>query len=403
MPKYRYVAVGADGGKQSGAIIAPSVSSARFELSNRHLQVQSLRERKKFADIEITKKKVPPQEIANLSRQLSAFLRAGVPVIEAMDAIAQETKSKELRAILQEMVTQLRAGDPFSDAVSAHAVHFPSYYPGIVRSAELSGRLDVVLDQLAEYIDRDQQTRRRVKAALTYPAVIGVMSVITVIILVGFVLPKFKTFFESFDASLPITTRALIGLGDFVEKSGWMVGIGLVAALLLLVLFARSERGKLTRDRLLLKIPVLRDVVRAAVVERFCRILSAMVEAGVPISAAMTAAIESTDNRVFSPALVRASGEMLEGRGLAQPIAESRLFPGTVTQMVRVGEETGTLDRQLEVAAEYYEKELTFKLDRLTSLFEPAMIVVMGLIVGFVAIALVQAMYGVYGQSGIGG
>jgi type IV pilus assembly protein PilC len=403
MPKYRYVAVGADGGKQSGAIIAPSVSSARFELSNRHLQVQSLRERKKFADIEITKKKVPPQEIANLSRQLSAFLRAGVPVIEAMDAIAQETKSKELRAILQEMVTQLRAGDPFSDAVSAHAVHFPSYYPGIVRSAELSGRLDVVLDQLAEYIDRDQQTRRRVKAALTYPAVIGVMSVITVIILVGFVLPKFKTFFESFDASLPFTTRALIGLGDFVEKSGWMVGIGLVLGLLLLVLFARSERGKLTRDRLLLKIPVLRDVVRAAVVERFCRILSAMVEAGVPISAAMTAAIESTDNRVFSPALVRASGEMLEGRGLAQPIAESRLFPGTVTQMVRVGEETGTLDRQLEVAAEYYEKELTFKLDRLTSLFEPAMIIVMGLIVGFVAIALVQAMYGVYGQSGIGG
>jgi type IV pilus assembly protein PilC len=169
------------------------------------------------------------------------------------------------------------------------------------------------------------------------------------------------------------------------------------------VLFARSERGKLTRDRLLLRVPVLRDVVRAAVVERFCRILSAMVEAGVPISAAMTAAIDSTNNRVFSPALVKASNEMLEGRGLAQPIAESGLFPGTVTQMMRVGEETGTLDRQLEVAATYYEKELTFKLDRLTSLFEPAMIIVMGVIVGFVAIAMVQAMYGVYGQADIGG
>ena len=403
MPKFRYVAAGADGAKQSGVIVAPSASSARFELTSRRLKVRALRERKRFSQIEITKKKVGAQEISNLSRQLSAFLKAGVPVIDAMDAIAQETKSKELRAMLQEMVTQLRAGDPFSDAVSSHARHFPSYYPGIVRSAELSGRLDVVLEQLAEYIDRDLQTRRRVKSALTYPAVIGVMSVITVIILVGFVLPKFKVFFESFDAKLPLTTRSLLALGDFVETSGWMVAVGGVVALVLLVLFVRSERGHRTKDRLLLRIPVLRDVVRGAVVERFCRILSAMVEAGVPISAAMTAAIQSTDNRVFSGALVKASGEMLEGRGLAQPIAESRLFPGTVTQMIRVGEETGTLDRQLEVAAEYYEKELTFKLDRLTSLFEPAMIIVMGLIVGFVAIALVQAMYGVYGQSGIGG
>jgi type IV pilus assembly protein PilC len=401
MPSYRYVAVGADGTKQSGSIAAPSEASARYELNNHRLQVRSLRERKKFSQVEITKKKVKIQEIANLSRQLSAFLKAGVPVIDAMQAIGQETKSKELRAILTEMTAQLRAGDPFSEAVAAHAMHFPAYYPGIVRSAELSGRLDAVLDQLADYIDRDEHTRRRVKSALTYPMVIGVMSIVTVVILIGFVLPRFKVFFESFDAELPMTTKSLLALGDFMETSGWMVAVGFVVFMVLLFLFARSERGHLTRDRLLLKIPVLREVVRGAVVERFCRILSAMVEAGVPISAAMTAAIESTNNRVFNAALIKASTEMLEGRGLAQPIAESNLFPGTVTQMIRVGEETGTLDRQLEVAAEYYEKELVFKLDRLTSLFEPAMIIVMGLIVGFVAVALVQAMYGVYGQSGI--
>jgi type IV pilus assembly protein PilC len=393
MPKFRYVAVGADGAKQAGAIVAPNASSARFELTSRRLQVRSLRERKRFKDIEITKKKAEPQEIANLSRQLSAFLKAGVPIIDAMEAIAQETKSKELRSILNEMTTQLRAGEPFSDAVSTHAMHFPSYYPGIVRSAELSGRLDVVLEQLADYIDRDLQTRRRVKSALTYPAVIGVMSVITVLILVGFVLPKFKTFFEGFDAELPMTTRSLLALGDFVETSGWMVAVGGVAALLLLVLFARSERGKLTRDRILLRVPVLRDVVRAAVVERFCRILSAMVEAGVPISAAMTAAIDSTNNRVFGPALVKASNEMLEGRGLAQPIAETGMFPGTVTQMMRVGEETGTLDAQLDAAASYYARELDYKLKKLTSIFEPAVIIVMGGIVGFIAMAIILPIF----------
>jgi type IV pilus assembly protein PilC len=402
MPKYRYVAVGADGGKQSGAIVAPSASSARFELTNRRLQIRSLRERKKFTEIEITKTRVKPEEIANLSRQLSAFLKAGVPVLEAIDSIAEETKSKQLRPILQEMATRLRAGDPFSVAISAHAEHFPSYYPGIVRSAELSGRLDLVLEQLAAYIDRDLQTRRRVKSALTYPAILGVMSIVTVGILIGFVLPKFKGFFEGFDAKLPVTTRAMLALGDFMETRGWMVGLGAVAFILLVVLFARSERGRRTRDRLVLRVPVLRDVVRDAIVERFCRILSAMVSAGIPISAAMSAAIESTDNRVYDAALVKSSEQMLQGRGLAKPIAETGLFPGTVTQMMRVGEETGTLDRQLDVAAEYYEKELSYKLNRLTTLFEPAMIVFMGAVVGFVAVALVQAMYGIYSQGNLG-
>jgi len=402
MPNFRYVALDSEGAKQSGAIAAPSVASARFELTNRRLTVKSLKERKKFTEIEITKVKVKPQEIANLSRQLSAFLKAGVPVLDAMQSIGEETKSKQLRQILLDMATQLRAGDPFSDAVAANATHFPSYYPGIIRSAELSGRLDVVLEQLADYIDRDLQTRRRVKSALTYPMILGIMSVVTVGILVGFVLPKFKVFFESFDAKLPFTTRAMLATGDFMEKRGWMVALGLLAFIVLWVAYFKTERGRLTKDRMMLRIPVIRDVVRDAIIERFCRILSAMIEAGIPISSAMQAAIDSTDNRVYDAALVHSSEQMLQGRGLSKPITETGLFPGTVTQMLRVGEETGTLDRQLEVAAEYYEKELSFKLERLTALFEPAVIVFMGLIVGFVAVALVQAMYGVYSQTDLG-
>jgi type IV pilus assembly protein PilC len=401
MPSYRYVALRTDGHKQSGRIMAPSSVSARFELTSRQLQVRTLRERKKFSKIEITKTLIKPNEIANLSRQLSAFLKAGVPIIEALDAIADETKNQQLATMLVEIAAQLRAGDPFSEAIAAHAENFPSYYPGIIGSAELSGRLDVVLDQLADYIDRDLQTRRRIKSALTYPAILGVMSIVTVGILVGYVLPKFKVFFQSFHAKLPFTTRFMLGLGDFAQKSGWMVVVGLIAAIGLLALYGRSERGHLTRDRLVLRIPVLREVVRCAITERFCRILSAMVKAGVPISAGMSAAIDSTDNRVYSRKLVQASEEMLQGRGFAGPVSDTGLFPGTVTQMIRVGEETGTLDRQLEVAAQYYDKELGFKLERLTALFEPMMIVVMGLVVGFVAVALVQAMYGMYSNGGI--
>ena len=366
-------------------------------------EVVRVRPRRKLTEIQLTKKRVKPQEIANLSRQLSAFLRAGIPIIRALDTIADESKDRELRTMLAEISAKLSTGDTLSDALAPHARHLPSYYPGIIRSAELSGRMDVVLDQLADYIDRDTETRRKVKAALMYPGILGGMSVATVGILVAFVLPKFKTFFIGFNAELPATTKMLLALGTFVGESGRQLGAGIVVFVTVFVLLARTERGRLTRNRLSLKTPAIKGVVEAAVIERFCRILAAMVHAGIPISESMAAAIESTDNRVFSRGLVLASEEMLEGNGFAAPIADTRLFPGMVTQMMRVGEETGTLDDQLTVCAEFYERELAFKLARLTGLFEPLIIVVMGCVVGFVAVALVQAMYGVYGQSGVGG
>lgn len=402
MTKFKYSATTPDGKRQSGTITAATSVSARYELISRQLTVRSLRERKSFSKIEITKKKVKPQDIANLSRQLSAFMRAGIPILDALEATSTEC-SPEMRVMLQEIAAQLRAGDTFSDTIAAHADNFPTYYPGITRSAELSGQLDVVLEQLAEYIDRDQATRRKIKSALTYPLVLAAVSVVTVVVLVGFVLPKFAVFFESFNAQLPLTTRIMLGAGDAFQSYWHLIFGSVFAASVLFMTVGRSERGRLFRNRLALRTPAVRDVVRASVVERFCRILSAMVQAGIPIADAMSAAIDSTDNRVFKRSLVPASKRMLGGDGLATPLGESGLFPGMVVQMMRVGEETGTLDTQLEIAADFYEKELSFKLERLTALFEPMVIVAMGCVVGFVAIALVQAMYGIYSQPTAGG
>ena len=216
MSKFRYVAVGPEGARQAGTITAPSMISARYELVARQFKVKTLRERKSFTKIEVTKKKVKAQDIANLSRQLAAFLRAGISILDAMDAIAEETTNEVMRQMLIEMADQLRGGDTFADAIALHDEHFPTYYPGIVKSAELSGQLDDVLDQLASYIDRDQSTRRKVKSAMTYPMVLGVMAVVTCSILIGFVLPKFKDFFAGFDAQLPMTTKLMLGLGAFI-------------------------------------------------------------------------------------------------------------------------------------------------------------------------------------------
>jgi type IV pilus assembly protein PilC len=356
------------------------------------------RRKRSILHAEITPKKVKQAELMNFSRQAAAFLRAGIPVLEALGVLAGETKNALLRTILADAMTALRSGSSFADALGARPGAFPSYYVPMVRSAELTGNLDAVLDQLAVYIERDLEARRKVKSALTYPSVVAAMSVCSVIVLAVWVLPKFKTFFAGLDARLPLATRALLGVTDLFALLWPVLVGGAVAAAVALVLSIRTERGRRLRDRMMLAAPAVGPVVRFAIVERFCRVLSALVTAGVPLPDALVVASDGTGNRVFQQGLGKAREAMIRGEGLARPIAASGLFPAGANQMLRVGEVTGTLDQQLEFAASFYERELNYRLKKFTDLFEPAVIVFMGVIVGFVAIALVSAMYGIFNQ-----
>ena len=398
MPKFKYVAIDPDGSKVTGVQEAPSAVRVRNDLLGRAYQVVEVKERKPFTEIEITTKKIKPADLMNFSRQMAAFLRAGIPILDALDALTEDASNKILRATLIEIADALRAGSTFSDAAAAHDDLFPSYYVGILRSAELTGNLDVVLEQLARYIERDLETARTLKSALTYPMVIMAMAVVTVVILVSYVLPKFETFFKSFKAKLPLSTRMLISFGSFVSTWWWLILAVIVAVVVGTFLYLRTDRGAYNKDRLLLKFPAVGDVVQCAAIERFCRILGAMLRAGVAIPEAMAASSAAANNRVYKKALNEARDAMLRGEGLARPLADTGLFPGAAAQMLRVGEDSGTLDQQLETAAGYYESELQYKVKRLTTLFEPTIIVIMGLVVGFVAIALVSAMYGIFNQ-----
>jgi type IV pilus assembly protein PilC len=299
---------------------------------------------------------------------------------------------------LLEIEEGLRRGETLSDCLDRHPKIFPEYYRGIMRSAELTGRLDVVLDQLARYLERDLDARRKITSALVYPLVIAGFSVVTVVILAWFVLPKFKAFFENLDAELPLTTRILLGFTDFLATYWWLV-LGVIAVLTLTIaLIGRTNGGRYARDRILLGLPVIGETVTVALVERFCRVLASMAAAGVALPTALRVATESLRNRVFMRQLAHVGDEMMRGEGLARPLAAVKVFPGTAARMIRVGEETGTLDAQLEVTARYYEGELDHRLKKLTAFFEPAVIVGMGLVVGFVAVAMVQAMYGIFNQ-----
>jgi type IV pilus assembly protein PilC len=335
----------------------------------------------------------------HFSRQLAVFIQSGIPITEALEIISSETSNKQFKEIQDDILKSIESGSTFADAAAHHQKAFPPYYMGILRAAELTGNLDTVLVRLSEYIERDLEARRKVVSALTYPAIIAVLAVVVVGVLVGFVLPRFETFFSDLNAKLPLPTRMLLSMAHFLHHWWFLfvgVGVLLIAAG---VWLQQVEQGRRIRDKMLLRLPVLGDVVRHAVLERFCRILSSMMSAGVPLPESLKVASEATGNRVYIEALATAREQMIRGAGLAAPLADTGLFPTAARQMFRVGESTGSLDSQLETAAAYFDRELDYKVKRFTNLFEPAVILAMGFVVGFVAIALISAMYGIFRQT----
>ncbi|WP_028651794.1 type II secretion system F family protein [Nocardioides halotolerans] len=398
MPKFAYVAVTPDGQQVKGKTRATSRGDAEITLYGKELRDLRVKERKSILQYEISGPRIKKADVMHLSRQIAAFLRAGLPILEAVHTIGAESESSSVRRMMNEIEDGLRSGERFSDCLERYPKVFPGFYRGMVRSAELTGELDTVLARLAIYIERDLEARRKIKSALIYPTAVAIMSVVTVVILAVWVLPKFELFFEDLDATLPLPTRMLLGFTDFIGSYWWALAAGLGAVLLLGFLVTRFEFGKYARDAFLLRIPVLGETIRYALVERFCRVLASMVGAGVNLTEALSVTTEALRNRVFIKQLGTVSDAMLEGEGISGPLARTRLFPGTATQMLRVGEETGSLDDQLQVTAEYYEVELDYKIKKLTSIFEPLVIVVMGGIVGFVAVALVSAMYDIFNQ-----
>jgi type IV pilus assembly protein PilC len=398
MPRYKFEALNLNGETVSGVEQAESSGAARLALVNRELQPFLVSEKASILRFEITKKRVPRTVIMQFSRQLAVFMAAGIPILEALEIILEETSDRTFKKALSDIVVALQAGDTFAAAASAHPEAFPKFFVGILESAELTGALDVVLNQLSDYLQRDADARSRVTSALVYPLVVLGMSAVTVVVLAVFVLPRFKTFFTSLNAKLPLPTRMLLSATNFFSSYYLEIIVGIILIAIIGIATWRSKQGRMRLDAIILKLPLFGDMVQHAILERICRILASMIAAGVSLPEAMTVTGEATNNFVYRRGLAAVREEMLQGQGFAGPLARSGLFPSAARQIFRVGEETGTLDVQLGIAAAFYDRELDTKIKRFTSLFEPAVIIIMGVVVGFVAVALVSAMYGIYKQ-----
>ena len=397
MPRFAYTAIDAAGTSVEGVTKASTIGEARNLLLAKNLYPVKIEERRGALDFELTKVKVKKKELMNFTRQLAVFVKAGIPLTEAMEVIGDETSDVALQRTISDMVEDLRNGGTLSGAAMKHPEAFPTYYIGILGSAELTGKLDDTLESLAGYLERELDTRSKVVSALSYPAVVMVLALGTVSILAGYVLPQFKPLFEELDADLPFATRALLFVADVFTVYFYFPLTVMFGIIGFFVWTTKSVKGKRLRDKMMLKLPVLSGIVEYSILERFCRILGAMVRAGVPLPDAMRTTTEATNNSVYRERLAEAQAEMLEGGGFAAPLTRTQLFPGAARQMFKVGEETGTLDQQLEVASIYFDRELEYRIKKFTAMFEPLMIVLVGVMVGFVAVALVQAMYGVMG------
>lgn len=333
-------------------------------------------------------------DLVLFSRQLATFLKVGVPITDAIRLLRSGTRSGAFKAALDDVNDDLDEGESFSVAISHHPNVFNQLYVDMVRAAEYSGSLDRVLLQISSYLQRQDTAMKKLRSAMIYPAVILSLAVVVCGVLIVFVLPNFVALFREFHADLPAPTKILIATGTFAQT--WRIAILAVALVVVLGVFLAMQTvpGRVFWDYTLIRIPVLGSIVSFAIVERFTRTLATMLRAGIPISQTFDVAIASAGNIRYRRGLEAVRQRMVTGDGFSEPLAATGLFAPMVLRMVRVGEETGTLDQSLEQIADFLAEEMDYKVRNMIALMEPSLVIAVGGAVGFVAVSVILPMYG---------
>jgi type IV pilus assembly protein PilC len=334
-------------------------------------------------------------ELVVFSRMMATFIRAGIPILDGLDVVRQQGVSAPFRRTLDDVAVQLRNGETLSAALTRHPRVFPRLYVDMIVAAEATGELDAILDQLARYLERADATARRIRQAMLYPAIVLCMAGVVVAILTIVVLPSFVALFNDFEAELPLPTQIMMAIGTF----GGSYGIQTLAVILGLIgvfMLVRDTRiVRRYRQRVILRVPVVGGLARLGIETRFARTLGILLRAGVPIARAFDIATAGTVNETYIKRLAPVRERLLSGEGIATPLAASRLFGPLLIQMVKVGEETGTLDRYLDQAADFMDDELDYRTKQMVTVIEPMLILGVALVVGFVALSVVTPMYGI--------
>jgi len=387
----------------TGTLEADSFELVRAKLSDLSYHVLNIRQAKAGGGLQEalnSMQRVKLRDLVMFSRQFATMIDAGLSVVKCLDILQKQTRNPKLKEVIGEVKRDVAGGMSLTEALQKHPRIFSPLYVNMIRSAEAGGILDQVLDRLSGFLEKEQETRNKVKSAMTYPAVVFSFAMLMLMGLLFFVLPKFKTIFETMGLKLPLTTKILLNSSDYM-KSYWYIGLVLMIGTVVLVkVFARTERGKYAIDAGKLKMPIFGDLILKTAVSRFARTFGTLITSGVPVLRALEIVSDTAGNRVIADTVVRARHSIKEGEKISTPLFGSKIFPVMVTQMIAIGEETGRLDQMLTKVANFYDDEVDNTLKSLTSLIEPLMIVGLGLIVGFIAISVISPIYSLVGSLG---
>jgi len=338
--------------------------------------------------------RVRTSDLILFSRQLATFIRVGVPITDAIKLLHDASNSGPFRAALDDITEDLDAGESLSTAIAHHPNVFSELYVDMVRAAEYSGTLDRVLAQIAAHFQRQDSAIKKLRSAMIYPTIILLLAISVCTILIVFVLPNFVAIFHEFKEQLPLPTKIMLGVGVFAQQWRIQILVGLGIAILIIGLFLSSKPGKIFLDYTTIRLPVIGSILTYAIIERFTRTLSTMLRAGIPISQTFDVAIASAGNIRYRRGLESVKARMVTGDGFSGPLEETGLFAPMMIRMIRVGEETGSLDSSLEQIADFLSEEMDYKVRNMIALIEPSLVIAVGVAVGFVAVSVILPMYG---------
>ncbi len=377
----------------SGERFSNSPQALAAVLRREQIAPISIRE-KKTAEFNLSlRKRVSQTEVAIFTRQFSVMIDAGLPLVQCLEGIAQQQQNAAFKSILEQVRSDVESGSTLSEAMARHPKAFDSLFTNMVAAGETGGILDTILQRLAIFIDKVVKLKRAVRSAMIYPSVILSIAVGVVAVILWKVIPVFRTLFEGFNVELPLLTRMVIGLSNFLQSYFLFIivfaGIGVMG----LRSYYKTEKGRLSIDALLLRVPIVGEILRKIAVARFTRTLATLLSSGVPILEGLDITAKTAGNAILENVVHQLRRSIEEGKTISDPMRQSNFFPIMVTQMVSVGETTGELDTMLTKVADYYEEEVDVVVANLLTILEPVMLVILGVIVGGIVIAMYMPLF----------
>ncbi len=386
MPAYAWKGKNRMGEIQEGVLVSDSRDAAANTLKRNGIEVMNVR----LMAAEKTKSwgKVKPKALAIFTRQFSVMIDAGLPLVQCLEILGAQQDDKGFQRIIESVRDDVEKGSTLQSALSKHPKAFNDLYVNMVGAGESGGILDVILQRLSGYIEKAVKLTSKVKGAMTYPVAVITIAIAVVVIIMVKVIPVFSAMYDGLGSKLPYPTLICMGLSNVLINYSWALIIGIVIIVVGLKQYYKTPTGRLQIDALMLKIPIIGDVLRKVAVARFCRTLGTLISSGVPILEGMDITARTAGNMVIQNAILKSKDAVEQGRNISTPLAETKVFPPMVVQMVGVGEATGALDAMLAKVADFYEDEVDNAVANLTSLMEPIMIALLGGIIGFIVVAM---------------